>query len=221
MRTLFAPFTLDTAARQLRRGDEAIHLSPKAFDVLSALVEARPGVIDKSALHARIWPGTFVVDANLSVLIAEIRRALGDTPKDERFIRTVHRVGYAFCGPATAEVETPHRSATESPKCWLVVKDRHLLLAPGTLDIGRDPACAVWIEASGVSRRHARVHIDVGGTATVEDLGSTNGTFLKGVRVDGAAPLADGDAIQIGAADAVFRSVAGGRLPATERIRRG
>jgi DNA-binding winged helix-turn-helix (wHTH) protein len=221
VRTLFGPFTLDTEARQLRRGGQAIHLSPKAFDVLSALVEARPGVIDKSALHARIWPGTFVVDANLSVLIAEIRRALGDTPKDERFIRTVHRVGYAFCAPATADADALRQATAESPRCWLVVNDRHLVLPPGTHDIGRDPACAVWIEASGVSRRHARIHIDSGGTATVEDLGSTNGTFLKGVRVDGAAPLSDGDAIQIGAADAVFRSLAGGRLAATERIRRG
>ena len=221
MRTLFGPFTLDTDARQLRRAGQAIHLSPKAFDVLTALVEARPGVIDKSALHARIWPGTFVVDANLSVLIAEIRRALGDTPKDERFIRTVHRVGYSFCAPATADVDAVHRLPAESARCWLVVKDRHLLLPAGTHDIGRDPACAVWIEASGVSRRHARIRIDGGGAATVEDLGSTNGTFLKGMKVDGAAPLTDGDAIQIGAAEAVFRSVAGGRLPATERIRRG
>jgi len=220
VRTLFGPFTLDTDTRQLSRDGQALHLSPKAFDVLRALVEARPGVIDKSALHARIWPGTFVVDANLSVLIAEIRRALGDTPKDERFIRTVHRIGYSFCAEATDGAVTP-RSTASAARCWLVVKDRHLVLPAGVHDIGRDPACTVWVEASGVSRRHARIHIDAAeGEATVEDLGSTNGTFLEGKRVERPSPLTDGDAIQLGAAKLVFRRAAGGTLPATERIRR-
>ena len=62
------------------------------------LVEARPTVVSKADLHDRIWPGTFVVDANLSVLVGEIRRALADSAQTPRYIRTVHKVGYAFCG---------------------------------------------------------------------------------------------------------------------------
>ena len=75
-------------------------LSSKAFDVLRLLVEGRPNVIDKASLHARIWPRTFVVDANLTVLIAELRRALADRAREPRFIRTVHAHGYVFCGEA-------------------------------------------------------------------------------------------------------------------------
>jgi len=67
----FGEFTLDPGARRLIRQDgEEIHLSPKAFDLLQLLIESRPRVLDKAALHARIWPHTFVVDADLTVRIA-------------------------------------------------------------------------------------------------------------------------------------------------------
>ena len=98
MRIRFGPFTLDSETRQLVRDNNEIRLSPKAFDLLCTLVERRPRVVHKAELHDRIWPGTFVVDTNLNVLIGEIRRALSDTPQQSRYIRTVHRIGYAFCG---------------------------------------------------------------------------------------------------------------------------
>ena len=108
VRVQFAEFTLDGATRQLlHRGSGEIRLSPKAFDLLAALIEQRPKVVDKADLHRRIWPDTHVVDANLNVLIAEIRRALDDSPRDARFIRTVHAVGYAFCGDAVDLTDRP------------------------------------------------------------------------------------------------------------------
>ena len=64
------------------------------------LIERRPTVVPKAELYARISPETVVVEANLNVLIAEIRRALDDDPKSPRFVRTAHRVGYAFKGSA-------------------------------------------------------------------------------------------------------------------------
>jgi DNA-binding winged helix-turn-helix (wHTH) protein len=89
----FAEFTFDSEARRLigRGGD--VHLSPKAFDLLRLLIEHRPNVLDKAALHGQIWPQTFVVDATLSVLVAELRRALADNAREPRFIRTVHALG--------------------------------------------------------------------------------------------------------------------------------
>ena len=98
----FGLFTLDSETRQLSRGGDEIRLSPKAFNLLCLLVEERPRVIDKRELLARIWPDTHVVDANLNVLIGELRRALGDQTKEPRFIRTVHGTGYAFSGHAAA-----------------------------------------------------------------------------------------------------------------------
>ena len=82
--TRFGAFTIDTDARQLFRGDAELHLSPKAFDVLCRLLAERPRVVDRRDLHAHIWPDTHVVDANLNVLIAEIRRTLGDNAQQPR-----------------------------------------------------------------------------------------------------------------------------------------
>ena len=154
MRVQFADFTLDSATRQLlHRGRGEIRLSPKAFDLLAALIEHRPKVLDKEDLHHRIWPDTYVVDANLNVLMAEIRRALEDSRSDAKFIRTVHAIGYTFCGEA---VELTDRLAPRKAKpvrFWLVWNERVIVLEDGDNTIGRDPECTVWLDASGVSRR--------------------------------------------------------------------
>jgi DNA-binding winged helix-turn-helix (wHTH) protein len=221
VRVHFGPFTLDTETRQLVREQREIRLSPKAFDVLCVLLERRPKVVDKSELHARIWPGTFVVDTNLSILIGEIRRALADTPQQGRFIRTVHKVGYAFSGEATDVGEPRPAAPGEGVKCWLAWNDRTFVLGTGDNMIGRAPHCRVWLDAPGVSRQHARIQIAAAGrTASIEDLGSTNGTLVRGSRLEGLEELADGDVIQIGAATLTFRMWTADSMKKTERIRR-
>src|ERR1044071_141050 len=92
----FADFVLDLDARELRRGSDAIALSPKAYQLLQILVSERPKALSKMVLQERLWPDTFVVEKNLVNLVAEIRSALGDDPTHPRFVRTVHRFGYAF-----------------------------------------------------------------------------------------------------------------------------
>src|SRR5262245_7170873 len=82
VRARFPPFTIDSETRQLSRADRSdpdVHLSPKAFDLLCLLIQHRPKVLEKAALHARIWPDTYVGDATLNVLIGEIRKAIDDT----------------------------------------------------------------------------------------------------------------------------------------------
>jgi DNA-binding winged helix-turn-helix (wHTH) protein len=213
----FAEFELDSEARQLLKGGVPLHLSRKAFDAFCLLVERRPGTVSKDELHARLWPGTFVVDANLSVTIAEIRKVLADDPQSPRFIRTVHRVGYAFC----AEAHERHARAAASGawRAWLFAGDRILRLEDGENLIGRDPACGVWLDEAGVSRRHARVMLqrDV---ATVEDLGSKNGTAINGTPVTAITPLTDGDRLQIGPVTLGFRTQAGSAATRTVRLRR-
>jgi DNA-binding winged helix-turn-helix (wHTH) protein len=100
MKLRLGDMTFDPQARQLLRGRAEVHLSPKAFDLLAILIEERPRAVPKDELHQRLWPSTFVSEANLASLAAEIREALGDTARDPRFIRTAHRFGYAFCGEA-------------------------------------------------------------------------------------------------------------------------
>jgi DNA-binding winged helix-turn-helix (wHTH) protein len=219
VRTRFGPFVVDSRTRQLWRDEHEIHLSPKAFDVLCALLDKRPQVVDKSELVKRIWPDTFVLDANLNVLIGEVRKALGDTPQQPQFIRTVHGVGYAFHAPA---VSIDSASTTSHPpRWWLLWRDRTFALSEGANLIGRDPECAIWLDESGVSRRHACVHIDAAsGRATVEDLNSTNGTFVGTKFVNGKHVLSDGDVIDLGSVQLKFRIWSGDGSKATERIRR-
>jgi len=215
VRVRFAHFDLDSDTRQLLRDGEDVHLSPKAFAVLSVLLAKRPNVVAKADLFGEIWPDVFVVDANLNVLVGEIRRALDDDAQSPRFIRTVHGVGYAFCGQAI-EAGRRSRSVGLQPdrfveggtavRFWLAWKNQTFSLEEGDNVIGRDPRCEVWVDHSGVSRRHARIRIEGGESRPVlTDLESTNGTFVAGKRITEATPLTDGDAIKVGSVTLKFR----------------
>jgi DNA-binding winged helix-turn-helix (wHTH) protein len=218
VRARFAQFAIDSETRQLLSHGRDIHLSPKAFDLLCALIETRPKVVEKADLRARIWPDTHVVDANLNILIVEIRRALGDRAQDPRFIRTVHGVGYAFCG--TAEDAPGPRAEGPARFCWLVGNGRTYALAEGDNLIGRDPQSDVWLDADGVSRRHAIIRVDSRNRrAGLEDLGSTNGTFVGRSAVEREVALSDGDVIQVGTVDLTVRLRASDKLPETRRLR--
>ncbi len=219
MTILFARFSLDPDARRLLEAGREVHLSPKAFDVLETLIDRRPAVVTKAELQERVWSGTFVVDATLNVVIAEIRRALQDDPAAPQFIRTVHRVGYAFCGDASAVPAPGETPPSGASRCWLVWEDRRAQLVEGENVIGRDPRSTVWVDASGVSRRHARIVVS-GDLARLEDLGSKNGTFVGESAVTGPRKLSDGDVIQIGSASLKFRIWSDERAPQTERLAR-
>ena len=196
MTTRFGPFALDLDARRLTRGARAIHLSNKAFDLLALLASARPALVAKADLIEQLWPGTFVVEANLSNLIAEIRAALGDHSRRPRFIRTVHGRGYVFCAAAIDDPESRDRSA--NVKGWIEWGTLRFPLTHGSHIIGRDPDSAVRLDSSTVSRRHARILIDADRTV-LEDFGSKNGTFIRDRKVtSNPVSLADGDEIRIG-----------------------
>jgi len=200
--------TFDPASRQLLRGAKEIHLSPKAFDLLKTLIDARPRVLTKNELHQRLWPDTFVSDTNLASLIAEIREALRDDARAPRFIRTAQRVGYAFCAAADETME-PATTAGSS-LCWLIKDGRRVPLQAGENILGRDADDGIRIDSPTVSRRHARIVVSAEG-ALLEDLGSKNRTFLRGEQIAAAAPLSDGDEIRLGSVVLRFRSASGSR----------
>ena len=145
-------FTIDDGTRQLLRGDREVHLSPKAFDLLATLAAARPRALSKTELHARLWPDTFVSDANLAMLVAEVRSAIGDDARRAQFVRTVQRYGYAFHGNAT---ELPGAVASEAGstfKRWLLAPLKQIPLIAGENLAGRDPGVQVWLDSASVSR---------------------------------------------------------------------
>ena len=224
MKVTFGGVMLDSDARQLLRGAEPVSLSPKAFDLLTYLIENRPNALSKDVLHHRLWPGVFVSDTNLAGLVAEIRRALGDDARTPRFVRTVQRFGYAFAGTvesardssATLKGSPDVRTLKGSPTmggCWLARGTRQIPLADGENILGRDQIAGP-LASNSVSRRHARITVD-GTSAYLEDLGSKNGTFLRGRSVSGRETLADGDTIKLGAVAFVFRAPASDRSTRT------
>jgi DNA-binding winged helix-turn-helix (wHTH) protein len=196
----FASFELDSDRRQLLRDGSEVHLTPKAFDLLGLLVAEAPRVVRKDELHERLWPGTFVADATLVGLVKEVRRALDDRDTTSPLIRTAHGVGYAFAGA----IERAAANLVPVISRWLIVGTRRVSIGDGEHVIGRDPAVAIHVDSSGVSRRHARILVS-GGSAAIEDLDSKNGTRVNDSKVAGRVALHDGDRIQLGPAVIVFR----------------
>lgn len=196
-------YVLDTEARQLLRGSRPVRLAPKALELLEMLIARRPSAVAKSTIHERLWPGTFVAEVNLPVLIHRLREALQDDPRDPRFVRTVTRHGYAFCGNARYESEGP--GLTESSFEYRVAfGGKDVALRFGDNLLGRTHDAAVRVDQTSVSRRHALIRINEAG-ATLEDCGSKNGTFRGSERVLSPTALEDGDRILLGAALLVFR----------------
>ena len=199
----FGPFALDSRTRQLLRDGHEATLSPKAFQLLLLLVENRSRAMSRQELHDQLWPSTFVLETNLAGLVAEIRRALEDTAEKPTFVRTMHRFGYRFIG-TVHEADEPLDAGEPALKLWLVWETKQVPLTEGDNIIGRGADAAVWIDAKGVSRHHARIVVRRG-EATVEDLGSKNGTYVGADRVTAPLRLADGDQVRLGSVVITFR----------------
>jgi DNA-binding winged helix-turn-helix (wHTH) protein len=204
MRIQFPPFIFDSQRRLVMRGDVAVALTPKAFTLLELLISAAPDPISKEAIYDQLWPGVFVETGNLHNLVSELRTALGDD--DHVLIRTVHRIGYAFAAPFV-------RLSTATTR--LLVGDDVIDLPDGETIIGRER-----LGTPDSSRRHARIVVS-GGDVTVEDLGSKNGTFVRGKRIRERAAVSDGDEIMFGRTIATLQVVDTGAPTITASGSRG
>jgi DNA-binding winged helix-turn-helix (wHTH) protein len=100
---VFGSFQFDVANASLRRGQQRIVMTPKAFGVLHYLLEHAGQLVTKNDLWGAVWPGVSVTDATLTVCVSELRKALGDDPRVPQYIETVHRLGYRFTAPVAVE----------------------------------------------------------------------------------------------------------------------
>jgi DNA-binding winged helix-turn-helix (wHTH) protein len=196
VRLLFDSFVFDSGERSLRRAGETVHLTPKAFQLLEILLRERPQAVSRAELVRELWPETFVADGSLANLASELRSALADPPGEAHLLRTIHRFGYAFCGTVKEEQALS--------RCRLLGPERDFPLFEGENLIGRGSECGIRIASSTVSRVHARLNVE-GNQATIEDLESKNGTFVRGSRLDARANLAPGDEIRIGSVRLVWQ----------------
>lgn len=201
MRAAFGDCVFDAEARTLTREGREVVLTPKALELLQALLAARPQALSKAELRDRMWPRTFVSDTSLAQVVSEVRKALGDEARRPRYLRTLHRYGYAFCGEVREE-EAPAGSKLRTG-CALLLGEREVLLDDGENLLGRGPESVVRLGSDQASRRHARIVV-TGGEAVIEDLGSKNGTYLNGRRLTAPVPLGDRDRIVVGRTLLIF-----------------
>jgi DNA-binding winged helix-turn-helix (wHTH) protein len=215
MRILFGDFVFDRGSRRLLRGSDEVPLGPKAFDLLDLLLRRQPKAVSKAQIRDQLWPRTFASESNLTGLVTDLRTALGDDARRPRFVRTVYGFGYAFCGAAQEMADEVRNEGLHGGHLRLVCQGREIALREGENLLGRTGEAVVWIDSPKVSRRHARIQVS-GGEAMLEDLGSRNGTYLRGEQVREPSGLVDGDEILIGNVSLTFRRFWQGTLTETD-----
>ncbi len=157
---VFGSFRLLPAQRLLLEGNKPVALGSRALEILIALVERHGELVSKNALMARVWPDTTVVEANLSVHIAALRRALRDGRDGSRYLVNMPGRGYRFVAPITLVEDSKPATSTEGgddniPELTEQAKQRRAARA-GTGAIGKSvaasgsaekqlDACRVWL----------------------------------------------------------------------------
>jgi DNA-binding winged helix-turn-helix (wHTH) protein/TolB-like protein/Tfp pilus assembly protein PilF len=163
----FGDFRLDTNRRRLFHDEETILLSPKALETLIVLVRNAGKVLHRDELMEALWPDAVVEDANLTVAISQLRKALGQQRDPDEFIQTIPRVGYRFVAEVRAidlTSESEHTEAlsrngasTEIAASSFLRRDAHL--QDGAIPVGpaplgprtRLPASSRWHKAVALS----------------------------------------------------------------------
>ena len=109
----FGDCELDLASREFRRAGELVSIEPRVFALLVFLFEQRHRAVDKDEIQDVVWKGAIVSETAVSRAIMKARRAVGDSPEKQAFIRTVHGHGYQFV--ATPKEEAPAAAASKPP----------------------------------------------------------------------------------------------------------
>ena len=207
----FGPFLYDPVSHGLLRGGSEIALTHKSRELLLLFLHNPGRLLTRDEIIERVWQDVAVTEDVVRFQVGELRRAFG--PGGAAFIRTLRGEGYRWEAPVRGEAHRPARPApvgeeSQRPERLrlLVLESREVPLLEGENMIGRDPDAALWIDHPLVSRHHARILVE-GPDATLEDLGSKNGTLVAGKRITRPVKLEDGDEIRIGPESIVFRAM--------------
>jgi DNA-binding winged helix-turn-helix (wHTH) protein len=212
-------WTVDPELGRISRSERVVQLRPRAMDVLLCLAELQGRLASKQHLIDSVWQQEFVSDNALTQVIAELRTELGDDAEHPSYIETIPRRGYRLIAPMTSPDAAQPAPPAGTPLFRLEGDEGEIPLGVGENLIGRAPDAAIRIDNSEVSRRHALIVVK-GTTATLEDLGSKNGTYLRGKRIEEPAKLANADEIRIGLDLARYRFVVHDDRTRTEQTHR-
>ena len=203
MRFRFADCTFDAETRALLRAGRPVPLSENAAAVLAALLQKRPRPVSNLELASAVSPMDTSAPARIPGLILELRGAIEPKGEPEILKRTSAPDGYAFA--ATAMEDRRPVISGVGYRYRLYWDDREIALEEGENVIGRDRDAQLCVDEGDVSRRHARVVVS-GDRVTLEDLGSSNGTFCNDHRVRSPLGLSDGDRVTVGPVHLIFRA---------------
>ncbi len=193
---------VEPEANSIANSDGCVRIEPLLMDLLVFLAR-RPGrVVRREEIFDGVWQQRYVARSALTRAMALLRQALGDDANQPRFVETIPKRGYRLIAPV--EGLEPVAPASPSGGISLLIGDCELPLSEGEHVIGRSDDAEVRIPAARISRRHARIVVR-DGHAYLEDLGSKNGTSLRGRPVMSAVELSDRDVITIGATVLVVR----------------
>jgi DNA-binding winged helix-turn-helix (wHTH) protein len=201
---------------RLSRGEETVQLELKMMEVLVHLTAQAGELVSKRELIDSVWQVEVISDGTLTRAVALLRKALGDDARNPRYIETIPKRGYRFIAPVDRSNLAPTPAPAAATRFVLEAPDSDIPLSEGENLIGRDPEATIRIDIGGVSRRHAKIVID-GPDVTIEDVGSKNGTYLRGRRIQKPKRLVHGDEIRIGHKVARFRFVV--ESPVTDTLR--
>jgi DNA-binding winged helix-turn-helix (wHTH) protein/tetratricopeptide (TPR) repeat protein len=159
----FGPFFLDPHRRTLTRDGAPIAVTPKALDLLAFLIERRGAVVEKDAILQRLWPDTAVEESNITVTISMLRRALGESRSDHRYIVTIPGRGYEFVADVETKGPEPIAKAPEEAQALQVPA------VPTALGLGRAAGLVAVAAFVLVSLLAALPYISMSGYGAVPD----------------------------------------------------
>jgi DNA-binding winged helix-turn-helix (wHTH) protein/tetratricopeptide (TPR) repeat protein len=165
----FGPFVLDAVERMLSKDGSSIALSPRAFDTLLLLVDRAPHLISKSALMNAVWAQSFVEEANLTVVISVLRKALGDDGQERKYIQTVPKLGYRFIAGVKlqdAESDSHAKFLRNRPEAVIDTSIPELTPVSAASTLVAGAAERSWLAA------HARKALVLGGVILLPVLGA-------------------------------------------------
>ena len=146
----FGDFAIDVDQRVLFRGGELVLLTPKVFDTLLILVESSGRIVEKEELKRRLWPDTFVDEANIAFNIQQVRKCLKDDARNPRYVGTVARRGYRFLADVeiVSNNQTPN-AGEDSPTALASVatkggRKRIMIFAVATLVVLIGAGLIAW-----------------------------------------------------------------------------
>ena len=195
---------VEPALNRISSDDSSERLEPKIMDLLVFLAERAGSVVPKHEIIDGVWATRYVANSALSRSMAVLRASLGDDVRDPTYIETIPKRGFRMIPEVEWLGRRPSVAQAESPAVNIILGEREIALHQGENIIGRARDATVRIDSPRVSRRHARLTVD-GLTTTLEDLGSKNGTYLRGRLLTAATELSDGDEISVGASVMTYR----------------